>query len=114
MSLDIREGDILVVDAKNYQIRFCGDWKYGPGSTASMRRMCSITASTLRPPATSGSVRGNPSTNLTGVKCTPLDPASDNDLAIRNLTGAPYELLRTIVNGGDTFYELYVEKIRKA
>lgn len=113
MPLDIREGDDLTLGGRDYPIIFCGVWKTRSGSTPSMRRMCSETASTKRPPANVGAVRGNPTVNLTGIKCQPLDPAGQKDVALRQLPYAPYELLRTIVDGGDTFYELFVEKVRK-
>lgn len=114
MALDIREGDILVVGSKEYPIRFCGDWSFSAGSTSSMQRMCSVTASTKRKPAVVGAVRGDAAAHLTNIKCMPLDPASGDDLRVRQLTQAPYELLKTIVNGGSVFYEIFVENIRKA
>ena len=113
MALDIREGDDLTVSGRDYPIIFCGVWTTRSGSTASMKRMCSVTAGTKRPPAPTGSVRGAPAVNLTGIKCQPLDPAGQKDVALKQLPYAPYELLRTIVDGGDTFYELFVEKVRK-
>ncbi|MDD2921789.1 MAG: hypothetical protein PHQ36_05830 [Anaerolineales bacterium] len=115
MALDIREGDILVIGGREYPIRFCGDYSFAPGSTSSMRRMCSTTASTKRSPAVVGGVRGDPEVKLTGIKCAPLDPVSQREsLALRNVTQAPYELLKTIMDGGDMFYTLFVENIRKA
>lgn len=113
MSLDIREGDLLVMNGREFPILFCGVWKTRIGSTPSMKRMCSETASTKRPPAVVGAVRGLPVTNLTGIKCTPLDPVGQRDLAVRNLPIAPTDARKTIIDGGDTFYEVYVENIRK-
>ncbi len=112
MALNIREGDILVLGGVEYPILFCGVWKSRRGSTPAQVRMCSETAGTKRPP--SGVVRGDPTTQLSNIKCMPLDPASAMDIEVRNLPTAPRVIKRTIVNGGDTFYELFVEHLKKA
>lgn len=113
MALDIREGDILVMNSRDYPILFCGVWKAKHGSTPAMQRMCTETASTKRPPAVVGAVRGDATTNLTSLSVMPLDPVGGRDINVRTLPIAPHEVRRTIVDGGDTFYEVYVENIRK-
>lgn len=113
MALDIREGDFLILDGVEYPILFCEVWESEHGSTPSMVRMCRKTASTKRPPAVVGAVRGDAVTRLAEIKCMPLDPIGQKDIAVRNLPRAPYEMKKTIVNGGDTFYQVYVEKVRK-
>lgn len=112
MALDIREGDILTLGGVEYPILFCGVWKSRRGSTPAQVRMCSETAGTKRPP--SGVVRGNPVANLSDLKCMPLDPASSMDIELRTLPTAPRVIKRTIVDGGDTFYEVFVEHLKKA
>ena len=115
MALDLRGGDILVTGGREYPIRFCKSWKHGPGSTASFVRQCTETASTKRAPAISSTGRGDPVTVLTGIKCTPLDPTDEgtDDVHVRQMTKGPYQLLTTLVDGGDTFYELFLEDIKK-
>lgn len=111
MSLDIRSGDFFTVGSISYTIRTCNPWTDRVGSTASMRRMCSVTASTKRKPAVVGAKRGLPAAKLSGLKCTPLDPPSTETLH-REVTQAPMKLLETFVDGGDTFYHLILEDLK--
>lgn len=112
MSLDIRAGDKLILLGIEYPILWCGTWEESR-RTATMKRMCSKTASTKRA-STSGAKRGDPVTQIAGLKCLPLDPISTNsrDMIVRTMPTAPTDLLETIVDGGDTFYHLIVEKAR--
>lgn len=59
--------------------------------------MARVTASTKRAPAMVAGKRGAAVTNLTGVKCMPLDPVSA-EVALRVGTNAPQELLQTFVD----------------
>jgi hypothetical protein len=113
--LDIREGDILVMNGKEYPILYCATWKDAvAGSTATFKRMCSETASTKRPPAVSGAVRGDPEELLSSIKLTPLDPLGRHySMMVATLPRHPYEMRAAYVDGGDTFYEILVEYIRK-
>lgn len=115
MALNIRQGDVLVVGTKEYPILFCGEFSHESGSTASMKKMCRVTASTKRRPAVVSGKRGDPVTQIVSMKCTPLDPASAyaRELVVRELPQAPINILETMVDGGDTFYTLVVEKVLK-
>lgn len=115
MALDLRGGDIWVLNGREYPIRFCKTWKHLPGSTASFRRMCTETASSKRNPAVTGTGRGDPVALLSGIKCTPADPTDEgtDDVHTRSMTKGPYQLLSCLVDGGDTFYELFLEDIKK-
>lgn len=110
MALDIREGDVLVVSSVEYPIRSCAEWAYRYGH--GMSRLTTETASTKRAPAIASGKRGTPSTNLTGLSCTPLDPV---DAEIRQRFGleTPHELLQTFVDGGTTFYHLVIEDLKR-
>ena len=110
MALDLREGDILVVSAVEYPIRSCAawDWRYG----RAMRRLLTVTASTKRSPAIVSGKRGTPTTNLASLRCSPLDPVAP-DLAQRMGLNTPHELLQTTVDGGDVFYVLVVEELKR-
>jgi hypothetical protein len=115
MSLDIKEGDVLVVGANEYPIRSCAEWSWRYSRT--FRRMATVTASTKRNPALVSGKRGAPVANLTGVKCTPLDPV-DPELAVklrsgRSDLGTPHELLVTFVDGGNVFYRLVLEDLKR-
>lgn len=110
MALDLREGDTLVVGNKEYPIKSCAEWawRYGAG----IDRLVTVAASTKRPPAVVAGKRGAPTTLLASVKCTPLDPV-DPEIQQRLALETPHELLETYVNGGDTFYHLVVEELKR-
>jgi len=110
MSLDIKEGDVLVVGANEYPIRSCEEWSWRYSRT--FRRMATVTASTKRNPALVSGKRGAPVANLSGVKCTPLDPISA-ELANRLELETPHELLVSFADGGDVFYRLVLEDLKR-
>jgi len=70
------------------------------GTSASFKRMASVSASTKRRPAASGGRVGSPTTNLSSLTCTPLDPV-DAELreTIPGLAAAS-ELLQCMVRNG--------------
>lgn len=111
MPLDIKEGDILVVDGAEYPIRSCGEWDW-PYARLGAQRLMTKAATTKRTPAVAGGKRGTPATKLTDIRCMPLDPVSP-DLRQRLALDTPHELLQTVVNGGDVFYSLVVEDLKK-
>ncbi len=108
--LDIKEGDLLVVGSDEYPIRSCAEWKWPAGRA--MRRFLTITASTKRTPAMAGGKRGAPTTNLATLTCTPLDPV-DSELAKRLELDTPHELLQSFADGGDMFYHLILEELKR-
>lgn len=73
-------------------------------SSASFRRLATVTAATKRPPALDGDgQRGEPTPQLASLTCTPLDPAEDQrarDLAfrLRQVLDSPIMLLQTFVD----------------
>lgn len=111
MATDVKEGDILVVDGVDYPIRSVGSWAWGRTRNG-MRRLLTVVAATKRQPAMSGGKRGAPVTYLTGLRCMPLDPA-DPDVMQRMALNTPHELLQTVIDGGDTFYALIVEDLKR-
>ena len=110
MALDLREGDILVVSAVEYPIRSCAEWKWGAGRAG--RRLMNQTASTKRLPTIVSGKRGSATTKLSSLRCSPLDPVAP-DLAQRMGLNTPHELLQTTVDGGDVFYVLVVEELKR-
>jgi hypothetical protein len=109
--MDILEGDTLVVGSKDYPIKECGEWKTDRMNTPGFRRMDTEDASTKRPPAIAGGKRGAATTNLTGLKCTPLDPVS-SEIQRRVALETPMELLQTFITDGTGFVHLVVEDIK--
>lgn len=67
-------------------------------------KMATVACSTKRPPAFSGTKRGDPTTSLTGLYCTPLDPI---DAELRNMPvlESPYEALQTFLQGNPDINE---------
>lgn len=59
-----------------------------------MKRFLTVTASTKRAPAISSGKRGTPVTQVTSLRCTPLDPV-DPELRQRLALNTPHELLQT-------------------
>ena len=114
MALDIREGDYLVVGAKEYPIRACQEWAWTRQGAGGIRRFATLTASTKRQPVVTDGKRGTPVTKLTCVKHTPLDPIQTTpEIRERLDLQTPHELLETYVNGGDVFYRLVLEDLKK-
>lgn len=66
-------------------------------SSASFRRLATVTASTRRSPTIVGSKRSGPVINLTGLRCTPIDPL-DEELRERLGLQTAHELLQTLVD----------------
>jgi len=110
MALDIREGDLYVVGGNEYPIRSCAEWSWRYGRA--MRRFCTVTASTKRAPGMSGGKRGAPTVNLTALKSTPIDPV-DPEIRQRLALNTPNELMQTYVDGGDVFYALILEELKR-
>lgn len=110
MALDIREGDLLTVAGVDYPIRSCAAWAWGNGRA--MHRLLKVEASTKRSPAVTAGKRGTPVVNLAGIYCTPLDPLTA-DLAQRVGLDTPHELLQTYADGGDVYYELVLEDLKR-
>ena len=110
MERDVRECDVVVVSAVACPTRPCAAWKWGAGRAG--RRLMNQTASTKRSPAIVSGKRGTPTTNLASLRCSPLDPVAP-DLAQRMGLNTPHELLQTTVDGGDVFYVLVVEELKR-
>lgn len=112
MTLDIREGDILLVDGVEYPIRSVARWALRAANSIGFLRMANVTASTKRPPTLSATgTRAAPVTYLIGIRCTPLDPI-DAELRGRLMLNTPHEILETYVDG-DPYLRLMVEDLRK-
>lgn len=114
--IDIREGDVLVYGAKEYPIRAVSDWMMSKQSSSSFARMATLTVSTKRS-TSSGGKRLAASTNVTGLKATPFDPASENAIRSAQLTktiifDTPIELLQTFITDGTGFVHLLIEETK--
>lgn len=110
-SLDIKEGDLLVVGGREYPIRHVAEWAMSRASYRSFARQATVSASTKRSPAVVSGKRGTPATNLTNLYCTPLDPV-DPETARRLVLDTPHELKQTFLDSTTGFYHLVVEDLK--
>lgn len=67
--------------------------------SSSFTRMATVTASTKRLATVSSGKRGAAATNISSLKCTPLDPV-DEELRVRFSTRASQEIRQCFVQGG--------------
>lgn len=68
-------------------------------SSSSFNRLATLTASTKRPPATSGGKVAVPATNLSSLSCTPLDPV-DTELRERFGLDTSITVKQSFADGG--------------
>lgn len=111
MSLDVREGDVLVLDGQEYPIKSVGEWAFISLSHA-MRRMLRYTCSTLRNPVVVNGKRGMAETHLTDLRCTALDPVSP-ELRSRLGLETPHELKQVFAVSSDGYAHIIVEELKR-
>lgn len=109
--LDIREGDIIVVGAKEYPIKACSEWSGTHASMATFKRQASVSASTKRA-ISDGDKRTPASTYLTGLNITPLDPVNAQ-LATTFGLDTPHELLQTFTGDATGYLHLILEDLKR-
>lgn len=109
--VDIQDGDLLVVSNVEYPIRGVARWQKAL-LTASFRQLATVNASTKRNPIAVAGKRGVPETHLTGLKITPLDTVSADQIKYRDDLKSPYRVLRTYLADAEEFLELTVEDMR--
>lgn len=114
MTLDIREGDYLVVGSKSYPIASCAEWRWDNDAFDDSLPFALVEASTKRqaPMDKTTGKRGAATTKLTGLWCTPLDPLTPDLQTRERLSSGAKESLQTIVDGGDVFYALTLEDLK--
>lgn len=72
--------------------------------SASFQKLATVTCGTKRATVGATGKRGTPTTNLSGLKCLPLDPL-DPEIRIRLELDTPHELLQTMIEGGPDIKE---------
>lgn len=110
--IDVKEGDILTVSGVDYPVKSVGEWVKSSVHTRSFLKLATVTASTKRSPAIASGKRGSPATNLTGLKCLPLDPVSP-EIQRRLGLDTPNELLQTYVSNGTGLLALVLEDLKR-
>jgi len=114
--LDIVPGDVLVVAGREYPVKAAAAWTAAGRNTLSMKRAASVDASTKRTAATGadGKRASSPTTYLSGLRITPLDPMSgEKSTGLLEASGldTPAEALQTFVADGTGFVHLIVEDL---
>lgn len=110
MSINIREGDLLVVAGKEYPVKSCGEYTEF-GSTPAFRKMATVEASTKRTPVAVGAIRGAPSQVLGSLWVTPLDPV-DQELRAKVGVNSIHELLQTFAADSTGYVMLVLEDLK--
>lgn len=72
--------------------------------SASFQKLATVTCGTERSPSVASGKRGVPVTNLSGLKCLPLDPL-DASIRTRLELDTPHETLQTMIEGGPDIAE---------
>jgi hypothetical protein len=113
VDLEIREGDILTVDGRDYPIKAVETFKTGRFSPASFARMANVRASVSR--NVHDGQGSYPKTLLEeDLPCTPLDPISGRESAeYREVLSTPTRTLKTYVASASGFYKLLIEDLKK-
>jgi len=106
--IDIQQGDILIVNGREYPVNNCAVWICNmPG--ASFSYLATEKAMTKRAPEIQSMKRGEPIINLVGLHCMPLDPVSSETIRRFGLE-SPVNLLETYLADGDQYVHLVVER----
>lgn len=111
MTLDIKEGDILVIDSTEYPIRSAALWSLVKAHSATFNRWATVRASTKRSPDISSGKRGSPTTNISSLKCTPLTPV-DPELRQRMGLETPHTLWQSTASDTDSFVVMVLEDLK--
>jgi hypothetical protein len=110
VSLDILDGDVLVVGEKEYPIRSVSRY-YGNIPGPSFARMATVQASTKRNPVSVAGKRGLPVENLSSVKITPLIRVAPEQVKMRDDLKSFYKVYKAFVGGIGEIAELLVEDV---
>lgn len=114
MSEDVKQGDVLVTNGKEYAIRKVNPWFDPDTPLVAMGFICNQTAQIKRAPSPDGITkkRGDPVLQNFTLNVSPVDPPSfaTQQIFIADGTHAPTNLRECYVNGGDTFYQLILEE----
>lgn len=110
IDLDIRDGDILTVDAKDYPVKSIEAWVSETMRGSSVRRLAVKRAAISR--EVSSGKNYTRQTIIESIPCMPLDPLT-KETQNRAALNTPHKLLQTIVSSEYGFYLVIVEDIKK-
>ncbi len=117
MTLDILEGDRLVVSGVKYNIRRVGNFSFRKGASSfTFARLANVSCSTERQAVTADSVDGSlkkrtsvHAANLTGLKCMPLDSVRAK-LAESEGFGRTHTMMETMLTDSTSYVHLWLER----
>ena len=108
MSLDVKEGDVLVVGSSEYPIKAVEDWAMQKANSPSFRSLAIQACSTKRSPEPDAEGKtGSMELYLDNLACTPLAPVTAELAQSRGLEAA-HELLQTFIGDQDGFVRLFL------
>ena len=114
--MDIRQGDTLTLNPgetnqADYFIRSVADWTFASAKSPSFLRAAAVDCETKRGVA-SGGKTGDPTTNLSGLKCLPLMPVNAELAASVGLESA-HETQQTVISDSTGFVHLIVSETKR-
>lgn len=108
MSVDIVNGDLLVIGSVEYPIRAVGKWPRVQASAASFDRSATVSASTKRADVTSG--ERTPAVKLVGLRVQPLMPVDADTLKKLPDINSPHLMKQTFLRDGKEMVQLIIEE----
>jgi hypothetical protein len=110
--LDIRKGDVLTVESKDYPIKFIEVYSCGNFRGRSFFRMAGKTAKITRRVLQGADYVDQVIVEET--QCLPIDPASEGTRnRYRDVLQSPTTMLETMIASDSGFYKLIVEDVLK-
>lgn len=106
MALDVREGDELTLDGKDYPILRCAHWDSDVMNSAGFRRMAKKTVQVMR------IIKGVKTTLPSSHKATPFDSV-DAETRKRLALESPHDLLQTFIADGSEFVHVVIENLKR-
>lgn len=110
MAFVVRDGDILVVDGRDYPIKSVKSYKTRAYRGGTFSRMATVECSLVRMVPTDGEYERT--TIATNLLCTPLDPQT-YETGRREVLRTPEALLQTYISTSEGYYKLLLEELKK-
>lgn len=109
IDLEIRQGDIWVVDGRDYPIKAIKAYQTAKFRGSAFHRMATVNATLVRMVPTGSAYTR---TVIASLKCTPLDPQTYEGQR-REVLKTPEALLQTYTSTSYGYYKLLLEDLKK-
>lgn len=115
MSVDINEGDLLVVGSASYPVKAVSDWAMTRQSAKSFARLAVVPVSRKRAANSGGKIipASSDAAPLTGLYSTPIDPLSGGAAVnAQQVFGLdkPTQYLEAFITDGTSFVDVILER----